>query len=177
MRGDTAAFTALTGHTWVEPKIPVFGVHSETTLPNIYNGLERDFAEDSRNWKTSNNLTRAIRTQRVDAIADEYICTIHHDYSGCTASTPIKILAHLTDYYAAMSQESLREIYDRFRPEWDPTTTSNPTTNWLRSATASPLYPMNKPNNKSSPTYSTSYTTRVCTTIVVMIGATSPPLS
>ena len=98
MLGKTAAFTALTGKTLVEPTLPVFGLNDEHMLPHIYNELERDFAKDYRNWNTFNNLTRAIRAQFVEDIADEYICTLHHKYNGYTVITPINILARLTEY-------------------------------------------------------------------------------
>ena len=74
--GNTTAFTDLTGNTCVEPTLPVFGQHDKKTLSHVYNGLERDFAKYSRNWSTFQNLTRAIRTQLIEATADEYICNL-----------------------------------------------------------------------------------------------------
>ena len=73
---DTVAFTTLTGNNSFKPILPVFGQHDEHTLPHICNELERDFAKDSRQWNTFNNLTRSIRTQLIEAITDEYICTL-----------------------------------------------------------------------------------------------------
>ena len=88
MLDDTTTFTTLTGKTWVEPVLPVFGAHDELTLPHIYSELERYFAKDSRQWNTFNNLTRAIHTQLVEAIADEHICNLHHEYSDTPPSLP-----------------------------------------------------------------------------------------